>query len=162
AEPFAEQVHVVDVPTQGARARASAMSIAPDLVSEEEAAYQALVLGTRDYARKCGFREAVVGLSGGIDSALGATIAAAALGPDRVRGVAMPTRYSSEGSRTDARDLAQNLDIRFEEIDIDPIFAAYLEHLGPTLEAITPAGPRDVTFENVQARIRGAVMMALS
>jgi NAD+ synthetase len=162
AEPFAEQVLIADVPSSDPRAAPFASSIAPDLASEEEAAYRALVLGTRDYARKCGFRDAVVGLSGGIDSALVATIAADALGPDRVRGVAMPTRYSSEGSRTDARDLARNLEIRFEEIDIDPIFASYLEHLGARLDAVTPAGPRDVTFENVQARIRGAVLMALS
>jgi NAD+ synthetase len=116
----------------------------------------------RDYARKCGFRAAVVGLSGGIDSALTATVAADALGAAHVLGLSMPTRYSSEGSLTDAAALARSLGIRHEVADIDPIFAAYLERLVPLVDRIAPAGLDDVTWENVQARIRGATLMAVS
>ncbi len=126
--------------------------------SDERSALGALVLGTRDYARRCGFRQAVLGLSGGIDSALVAAIAARALGPENVLGVAMPSRFSSEGSRTDAAALAKNLGIGFREIPIEPVFASYLETLAPAF-----AGrPADVTEENLQARIRGALLMALS
>jgi NAD+ synthase (glutamine-hydrolysing) len=154
AAPFVEEVLVCDLAEGGPVAR--------DFDSDEEAAYGALVLGTRDYARKCGFSSAVLGLSGGIDSALTAAIAADALGPSNVVGVAMPSRYSSEGSRSDARQLAENLGIRFLEISIEPMFGAYLANLQPSLDALSPAGPRDVTFENVQARIRGTVLMAIS
>ncbi len=112
--------------------------------------------------KKCGFRRAVVGLSGGIDSALTATIAVDALGKDQVLGVAMPSRYSSEGSVKDAKELAENLGIAFREISIEPMFQAYLASLAPPLESLAPAGASDVTFENVQARIRGTVLMAIS
>jgi len=118
----------------------------------------ALVLGTRDYARRCGFGKAVIGLSGGIDSALVAAIAARALGPENVLGVTMPSRYSSEGSRRDAAALAKNLGIGFREIPIEPVFGSYLGVLAPTFEGRAP----DVTEENLQARIRGALLMALS
>ncbi len=128
----------------------------------EEAAYRALVLGVRDYARKCGFSKAVLGLSGGIDSALVACIAADALGPGNVVGVAMPTRYSSEHSIADAQSLAKHLGIRFELIDIDPIFDSYISNLGDALDGWGPAPATDVTWENVQARIRGATVMAIS
>jgi NAD+ synthase (glutamine-hydrolysing) len=125
---------------------------------EAEEIHRALVLGVRDYVRKCGFRTAVVGLSGGIDSALTACLAAAALGPPRVLGVAMPSRYSSPHSREDARALASALGIGFEEIPIEPLHAAWLS----TLERAFGHPPGDVTAQNVQARIRGQILMALS
>jgi NAD+ synthetase len=137
-------------------------TIADEAASAPEAVYRALVLGVRDYARKCGFSRAVIGLSGGIDSALTAVVAADALGPANVLGIAMPTRYSSEGSRADAALLAKNLGIAFETVDIDPIFAGYLQHLKPVVEGLGRPGPGDVTWENVQARIRGATLMAVS
>ena len=130
--------------------------------SSEGAALEALTLGTRDYARKCGFDTAVLGLSGGIDSALTACVAATALGPDNVLGVAMPTRYSSEGSLEDARALAEQLGIRFCVVPIDPLFQAYLDGLAPHLDALGAPGPSDVTWENVQSRIRCATLMAIS
>ncbi len=121
-------------------------------------AYHALVLGTRDYVRKCGFQRAIVGLSGGIDSALTAAIAADALGPQNVIGVGMPGPYSSRGSIDDARALASNLGIRFELIRITDIFDSYLHALKP----VFGAREEDVTEENIQARIRGTLLMALS
>lgn len=130
--------------------------------TDEAAALDALALGVRDYAHKCGFREVVLGSSGGIDSALTAAIAARAVGPDNVLSVAMPTRYSSKGSLTDAKGLASMLGIRFRVIGIDDIFQSYLDEIGPHLEALGPPPPEDVTFENVQARIRCAVLMAIS
>lgn len=129
---------------------------------DEEAAYRGLVMGVRDYSRKCGFDRAVLGLSGGVDSALVATIAVDALGSKNVLGVAMPTRYSSEHSLADARELARNLGVRFEVIDVDPMFQSYIAQLGPQLDGLAPPGPSDVTWENVQARIRGATIMAIS
>jgi NAD+ synthetase len=153
AAAFQEEVLVCDL-TGG--------PVAPDLGSDEEAAYRALVLGTRDYARKCGFSRVVLGLSGGIDSALTAVVAADALGPENVLGVGMPSRYSSEGSRNDAKELADNLGVGWREISIEPAFAAYLTSLEAPLDGICAARSGDVTFENVQARIRGTVLMAVS
>jgi NAD+ synthetase len=129
------------------------------LVTFEEEVHDALVMGLRDYAARCGFRRALVGLSGGIDSALVAVLAARALGPANVLGVGLPGPYSSEGSVTDARRLAANLGIRFELLPIIPIVDAFLHALdnGPL------AGhPRDVTEENLQARTRGTLLMAIS
>jgi NAD+ synthase (glutamine-hydrolysing) len=126
--------------------------------SEEGSAYTALVLGTRDYVRKCGFKQVVLGLSGGIDSALTACIAVDALGAENVTGVAMPGPYSSRGSIDDALALANNLGIHCEMIRIDDIFASYLAGL----EAAFGNRPPDVTEENIQARIRGSLVMALS
>ena len=124
----------------------------------EASAYAALVLGTRDYVRKCGFQKVLLGLSGGIDSALTATIAVDALGADNVTGVGMPSPYSSRGSIDDARELASNLGIGFELFRINSIFDAYRQTLKPAF-----AGrDEDVTEENLQARIRGALLMALS
>jgi NAD+ synthetase len=119
---------------------------------------QALVLALSDYAGKCGFRSVVLGLSGGIDSAVTAALAAEALSPERVTGVAMPGPYSSPGSRTDAQELARRLGIRFLEIPIGPMLDAYRATL------TRPLGPieRTKTEENLQARIRGAILMALS
>jgi NAD+ synthase (glutamine-hydrolysing) len=130
--------------------------------SDASAALEALVLGTRDYAHKCGFERAVLGLSGGIDSSLVAAIAVRALGPRNVLGVAMPTRYSSEGSLHDARALAEALGIGFRAISIDAIFQRYLDVLGPELDALGEPPVIDTTFENVQARIRGNTLMAIS
>jgi NAD+ synthase/NAD+ synthase (glutamine-hydrolysing) len=125
---------------------------------ETEAVYEALVLGTRDYLRKCGFRRVLLGLSGGIDSSLTAVIAADAVGAENVTGVAMPGPFSSEGSVTDARALASNLGIRFEIVSIDAVYKRYLE----TLASLFNGAPKDVTEENLQARLRGVTLMALS
>jgi NAD+ synthase (glutamine-hydrolysing) len=127
-----------------------------DVVADE--VFRALVLGVRDYVRKCGFRSAVVGLSGGIDSALTAAIAAAALGPENVLGVAMPSRYSSDHSREDAAALARNLGLRFQEISIEPMHAAFMAQL----EASQGRPLGDLAEQNAQARIRGQILMALS
>ncbi len=126
--------------------------------NEDVAVYDALVLGTRDYVRKCGFSKAIVGLSGGIDSALVATIATEALGKENVMGVGMPSEYSSQGSIDDARQLAKNLGIQFELIPIQGIFHAHLSALAPILQGRQP----DTTEENLQSRIRGTLLMALS
>ncbi len=123
-----------------------------------EEAYRALKLGLADYTRKCGFDKVVLGLSGGIDSALVAAVAADALGPENVLGVAMPTRYSSESSLKDAHELVESLGIEYRVVPIDMLFQAYLDTLAPVFEGFAP----DVTEENLQARIRGDVLMALS
>ena len=135
---------------------------APALPAPEEddtaAAYRALVLGTRDYVRKCGFRKVLVGLSGGIDSALVAAIAKDALGAENVLAIGMPSPYSSVGSIDDSRQLAAHLGIRFEVIGISGLFGEYTRALEP-LFAGTSA---DTTEENIQSRIRGGLLMALS
>ena len=120
--------------------------------------WEALVLGTRDYVRKCGFTKALVGLSGGIDSSLVAAIAVEALGAENVLGVGMPSEFSSSGSIDDARTLAENLGIRFELVAIHDVFGAYQSALQP-LFAGTPFG---LAEENLQSRIRGGLLMALS
>jgi len=125
---------------------------------ENEAAYQALVLGTRDYIRKCGFRKALIALSGGIDSALVAAIAAEALGPENLLAIGMPSPYSSPGSIDDSRKLAANLGIHFELIGISALFDEYRQALEPLFTGLKP----DLTEENIQSRIRGTLMMALS
>ncbi len=137
--------------------------------SDLKSALDALTLGTADYARRCGFSRALLGLSGGIDSALVACIAARALGPDNVLGVAMPSRFSSEGSLTDAAALAQNLGIDFNVISIEPMFEAYLGALAPAFADAragesggAAAEAADLAMQNLQARIRGAILMALS
>ncbi|GAC1430403.1 MAG: NAD+ synthase [Terriglobales bacterium] len=128
------------------------------LAGEEASVYEALVLGTRDYVRKCGFHQVIVGLSGGIDSALTAAIAVDAVGRENVIGVGMPSPYSSQGSVDDARQLAQNLDVRFEMLSIGAIFESYKTTLAPCFLG----REEDVTEENIQSRIRGALLMALS
>jgi NAD+ synthase (glutamine-hydrolysing) len=125
---------------------------------EEASVYAALVLGTRDYMRKCGFQKAIIGLSGGIDSALTAVIAADAVGPENVIGVGMPGPYSSPGSIDDARALAKNLRIRFELLSINRAFEAYRQ----TLQEVFAGRKEDVTEENIQSRARGTLLMALS
>ncbi len=138
----------------------------PDLPVHEDAPrleeraeiYEALVLATRDYCHKNGFRDAVIGLSGGIDSALTAAIAADALGPDHVTGVAMPSPYSSDHSLDDAEALATNLGLRYRTVRIGPAMEAFDAMLAPLFEG----REEDVTEENIQARIRGVILMALS
>lgn len=125
---------------------------------ECDAAYQALVLGTRDYIRKCGFERVIIGLSGGIDSSLIAAIAVDAVGKENVLGVGMPGPYSSEHSVTDARDMARNLGIRFELIPIRDQYQAFLG----VLEPLFHDGEVGVTEENLQSRLRGVTLMALS
>jgi NAD+ synthase (glutamine-hydrolysing) len=125
---------------------------------DDPSVYAALVLGTRDYVRKCGFKQVIIGLSGGIDSALTAVIAADAVGPENVIGVGMPGPYSSEGSISDARELAKNLGIRFEILKISNIFEEYKS----TLRDAFKGYPEDVTEENIQSRIRGSLLMSLS
>jgi len=130
----------------------------PQVVGEEASAYEALVLGTRDYVHKCGFQRAIVGLSGGIDSALTASIAADALGSENVIGVGMPGPYSSRGSIDDARELASNLRIRFELISIQEIYETVRQTLAPVFGEL----PQDVTEENIQSRARGLLLMSMS
>ena len=127
-------------------------------LSKAEEIYKALVLGTRDYVRKNGFERVVIGLSGGVDSALVACIAADALGADKVRCIFMPTRYSSSESARDAKLLAENLGVQYEEIVIEDTFNQYLAMLQPVF-AGTPMG---IAEENLQARIRGNILMAIS
>jgi NAD+ synthetase len=126
--------------------------------SDARAALDALTLGVRDYVRRCGFSRVLLGLSGGIDSAVVACIAARALGPANVLGVALPSRYSSPGSIEDARALATNLGIRFETLPIEAAFQAFLNTLAPSFAG----SPEDVTEENIQARVRGVLLMALA
>jgi len=128
------------------------------IAGDEASVYSALVLGTRDYIHKCGFRKVILGLSGGIDSALTAAIAVDAVGPDNVIGVGMPGPYSSPGSIDDARALAENLKIRFELLAIGPIVESY----NKTLRPIFSGYKEDVTEENIQSRARGGLLMALS
>jgi NAD+ synthase (glutamine-hydrolysing) len=122
------------------------------------AAYHALVMGTRDYIRKCGFKKALIALSGGIDSALVAAVAKDALGAENVLGIGMPSPYSSQGSVDDSRQLAANLGIRFEVIGITGLFEEYTRALEPMFHGMKP----DLTEENIQSRIRGTLLMALS
>jgi len=120
--------------------------------------YKALVLGLKDYMKKCGFKKAVLGLSGGIDSAVSCCLAVKAVGSKNVLGVSMPSQYSSEGSIKDSKKLAENLDVQFKVIPISSVFSSYLE----TLEEHFEGRETDVTEENIQARIRGNILMALS
>lgn len=130
----------------------------PQPQTEEANAYAALVMGTRDYVHKCGFRKALIGLSGGIDSALTAAIAVDALGAENVMGIGMPGPYSSQGSIDDAAALAKNLGIRFEIVPIGDIFASFLKTLGPVFSGLK----EDTTEENIQSRVRGNILMSLS
>ena len=132
--------------------------INPAEEDDTEAAYRALVLGTRDYVRKCGFKKVLVGLSGGIDSALVAAIATEALGAENVTCIGMPSPYSSSGSIDDSRQLAANLGIRFELIGISDLFTGFTQTLAPLFAGTKP----DTTEENIQPRIRGTLLMALS
>jgi NAD+ synthetase len=149
--PFDSDLAVVDV-------QVPADGVAEPVLSDPETLYRALVLGTRDYVHKCGFKSAVLGLSGGIDSALVAVLAAEALGPENVLGVSMPSEFSSEGSKDDARDLAKQLGMRYETIAIQPVF----ESLKTQMRDVFAGKPEDITEENMQSRIRGVMLMSLS
>ena len=151
AKSFEEDLIFFDTET-------GAGDIREEVEDEIDAIYRALQLGTRDYLRKCGFHKAVIGLSGGIDSGLVATIAADALGPKNVTGVAMPGPYSSEGSVRDARKLAHNLGIELLVLPISESYESYLKTLRGPFAGFGP----DTTEENLQARIRGNLLMALS
>lgn len=146
---FMEDVKVVDIGGKEEK---------PVWAGDEEQVFQALVLGTRDYLQKCGFQEVVLGLSGGIDSALVAVVAAEALGKDKVLGVAMPSRFSSAGSVADAEALAKRLGIRYQKIPIEDTFAAMLRSIAPAREGRSGG----LTEENLQSRIRGMTLMAIS
>jgi NAD+ synthase (glutamine-hydrolysing) len=130
--------------------------VAPCDTNEE--IYRALVVGTRDYVHKNGFSDVVIGLSGGIDSSLVACVAVDALGADHVHGVALPTRYTTDQSHVDARELASNLGLELRTIPIEPAYEAALEMLAPSFEVREP----DVTEENLQGRLRMSVLMSLN
>ena len=147
---FAEDFVVVDLE--------DAPAIDLEETTDEELLHDALALGIRDYLGKCGFKAAVIGLSGGIDSAVSACLAVAALGAENVRGVAMPSQYSSPGSVDDARALAENLGIQFDVIPIKKAFDTLKAELSPTFKG----RPEDVTEENMQARLRGLILMSIS
>lgn len=148
---FREEVAVVDVLEKKEGV------VWPDL-EENSQLYEALVLGLRDYATKCGFRTACLGLSGGIDSALTAALAVDALGAENVRGLTMPSNFSSEGSISDSMALAKNLGIRCDEVPIGEVFESVKASITPVFDGAAP----DVTEENMQARIRGLFLMSLS
>jgi NAD+ synthetase len=150
-KPFAEDLAVVDV---NGRTGAAAL---PERVPAADL-HDALVLGLRDYVRKCGFKSCVLGLSGGIDSALVAAIAAEALGPENVLGVSLPSVFSSQGSKDDARDLARNLGIRYETVAIQPPVETVKEQLAE----LFAGHAEDITEENMQARMRGLILMSIS
>jgi len=153
APAFTEDLLLVDVADDGSLS--GPVAPAPDL---EAQVYGALVLGVRDYLTKNGFPGAIIGLSGGIDSALTLAIAVDALGPERVRAVMMPSRYTADISLIDAREMAAGLAVRYDEIPIAPCFDAFLGTLAGEFRGLAP----DTTEENLQARIRGTLLMALS
>lgn len=154
AKAFEEELKIVEVnPTTAAAPEA----VAPDLEENEEI-YRALKLGLKDYVRKCGFKHVLIGLSGGIDSALTAAIAVDALGAEAVTGVTMPSEFSSPGSVSDARRLAENLGIRFHELPIRAIYEQFIDTLDPLFKGTS----FNVAEENIQARTRGTLLMALS
>jgi NAD+ synthase (glutamine-hydrolysing) len=155
--PQLQQIEVTTEPRAGPNEERATGSLCEPLSPVREV-YEALVLGTGDYIRKTGFTDAVVGLSGGVDSSLVAAVVTDALGADHVHGVAMPSRYSSPGSVDDARELATNLGIDFREIPIEPAHAALVGMLASSFEG----RDEDLTEENLQARVRGVLLMALS
>jgi NAD+ synthase (glutamine-hydrolysing) len=151
ARSFAEDLVIADLETgEGDRNES--------FTDECEAVYEALVIGTRDYIRKCGFARVLIGLSGGIDSALTAALAVEAVGKENVTGVGMPGPYSSEHSLTDAREMAIRLGIQFEVVSISGVYQRFLQELAPLFEDRTEG----VTEENLQSRLRGVTLMALS
>ena len=154
---------VVNLPrkfdTEGERRRPEYIEAhLPQPLSDEAEVYRALVLGVRDYVQKNGFARVLIGLSGGVDSSLTAVVAVDALGKESVVGVSMPSRFTSEGTRSDAQTLAERLGIDFRTAPIEPVFTAFLEDLKPQFDNL----PADVTEQNLQARIRGNILMALS
>ena len=161
ARPERAEVYDTAHPPRASQPRLGPTGRIEPLPSRTEEAYRALVLGVRDYVRKNGFRDAVIALSGGIDSALTATIAVDALGKEHVWGVSMPSRYSSAGSRDDARALAEHLGIRYITLPIEDMFSSALGTLREVFESGTPS-TSTLPEENLQARIRGNLLMALS
>jgi len=164
---FAEDILVVELDSSRRRGNESQTekSETPHVVScdsifppREQLLFSALSLGVRDYVRKCGFKSVIVGLSGGIDSALVAAIAADALGAENIFGVSMPARYSSSGSLTDAEKLARNLGVRYEVLPIEPVFNSVESQLQKVFAGTKP----NETEENIQSRLRGVTLMALS
>jgi NAD+ synthase (glutamine-hydrolysing) len=149
------QVVTVSLPEERDDRAPGGIAPRPSLVAE---IYDALVLGTRDYVRKNGFTDVVFGLSGGIDSSLVACVAADAPGPEHVHAVALPTRYTSELSGSDAAEVSANLGIELRTVPIEPAFQATLGMLAPSFDDVRP----DVTEENLQGRLRMAVLMALN
>lgn len=155
---FAEDFALVPIEQNGEKTTDKNDNLITPYPSDEDAAYGALTLGIADYAAKTGFRGALLGLSGGIDSALVAALAADALGADKVTAVMMPSRHTSRASLEDAAGLAANLGVRLETIAIEPVYEAFAEALAPLIADDSS----DAAFENVQARIRGTLLMALS
>lgn len=153
AASFREDVVIVDLDTAPA-----ASALHASFANEEEAVYEALVLGTRDYIRKCGFHSVIIGLSGGIDSSLTAAVAVDAVGKENVLGVAMPGPFSTDHSIIDAKAMAENLGIRFEVVPISAGYDTMLQTLTPVFQGRSA----DVTEENLQSRLRGMVLMAMS
>ena len=151
---FEEDLVVVDLDNNGAGLK----TVPEPPYNRDEEMFNAIVLGVRDYFRKTGFKRAYIGLSGGIDSSLVAVIAAAALGKENVTGVSMPSRFSSDHSKSDARRLAENLGIQYLTIPIEGVFETFEAELKPFFKG----KPRDVAEENLQARIRGNILMTLS
>jgi NAD+ synthase (glutamine-hydrolysing) len=159
AKDFREDLVVVDVGNAGVLPASGRPGYGEEAgAARLRSIHDALVMGLRDYVRKCGFKSVVLGLSGGIDSALTAALAVEALGKDRVVGVAMPSRFSSGHSVDDARRLAENLGVQFHVVPIKAVHDAYEATLAPVFAGL----PQDVTEENLQARIRGALLMAFS
>ncbi len=156
AAGFEEALLVADLPDGVGAGANAALSVAAD--DDHEQVLAALVMGLRDYAQKCGFQRALLGLSGGIDSALTAVIAARALGPDNVLGVALPSRFNAAMSHDDAAQLAHALGIGFETVAIEPVVESYRRALEPILKN----GGRGLTDENLQARVRGTALMAIA
>jgi NAD+ synthetase len=151
AKPFEEDIIMIDL-DYGAGDQHGVK------LTDADATYRSLVLGTRDYAHKCGFKKAVVGLSGGIDSALVAVVAAEALGADNVLGVSLPSQFTSEASKKDAHELAKHLGIDFKTIPIQGIFDTFAGEVGKVISG----RPGDLSDQNLQARIRGSVLMSIS
>jgi NAD+ synthase (glutamine-hydrolysing) len=164
ARSFAEDLVVVETETEMASGVANVAVSSGEATGtgRTEQTWNALVLGTRDYLGKCGFRKAIVGLSGGIDSALVAAIAVAALGAENVQGVGMPSEFSSSGSVSDAEKLAQNLGIAFSTLPICEIYTQFSQSLEPVFASMGAGTSFGLAEENLQPRIRGSLLMALS
>jgi NAD+ synthetase len=153
---FEEIVRTIDVPL----GKASTTDASPPTLDRMDLLHRALVMGVRDYARKTGMSRWAIGVSGGVDSALVAAIGALALGSSNGAAFALPSRYSSDHSVADARALCERLHVPFQIVPIEPAHAAYESILAPILAPLGPPSAGDVTFENVQARARGAILMA--
>jgi len=153
--PFKEEVRIVNTDAEGTENEYKSL---PDM----ESLRQALALGIRDYLRKCGFNKAVIGLSGGIDSALTTCLAVDAIGSDNVHVITMPSRYSSVGSVNDSLELSRNLGLSCDTVPINAVLDEYISTLDKPFSGLVPVTKHDVTEENLQARIRGNILMAYS